>query len=325
MSRLAACLDLMRAEGVDALVLGREANARVVADTARLWLAGTRAFSPSCVVMATTGAVHVLANSDDAVPAGFPVERLYGVTWNPAVLEASLRAIPGLADARRIGVDGMNAGAAAMLARVAPGSELTDANRLLARLWAVPDPAGATAVAAAAEIACTGLAAMAARLAPGADTRTLRGACAAAFAAFGVTTPAFEAVAAPLDPGYSTWLAADITFDEGDVLVLRAGALRDGFEASLARTYRVGQPAPVDPSGWSDAVAACAAGATVGSLRHRGIVVYGEGRGVEPWDDALVLAPGHVCALELATDDALRQDVFRVTAGAPELLTNAVP
>jgi len=83
----------MARDGVDALVLGREANARIVADTTRLWLAGTRPFAPGCVVVRTTGAVHVLANTDDAVPGGFPKECLFGITWNPDKLVAALAAM----------------------------------------------------------------------------------------------------------------------------------------------------------------------------------------------------------------------------------------
>ena len=66
-----------------------------VSDAARLWLAGTRVFSPGCVVVRRTGAVHVLANTDAVVPTGFPVDRLYGVTWNPEKLLASLVATSG--------------------------------------------------------------------------------------------------------------------------------------------------------------------------------------------------------------------------------------
>ena len=61
MTQLDLCLSVMETEGVDAVLLGREANARAIAGTARLWLAGTRAFAPSCVVVRATGAVHVLA------------------------------------------------------------------------------------------------------------------------------------------------------------------------------------------------------------------------------------------------------------------------
>src|SRR5262249_53256508 len=98
----------------DAIIVGREANARQLAGTARLWLAGTRVFSPSCVVIPATGAIYVLANTNVVAPE-VPADHLYGITWNPAVLEARLVAIPGLADARVIAVDGMNPAMFALL------------------------------------------------------------------------------------------------------------------------------------------------------------------------------------------------------------------
>src|SRR5256885_13106194 len=117
----------MARDDIDVLLLGREANARTVSDAARLWLAGTRAFSPGCVVVRRTGAVHVLSNTDAVMPTGFPVDRLYGVTWNPDRLVAALGAIDGIEGASRVAVDGMNVGAGALLARVVADADIVDA------------------------------------------------------------------------------------------------------------------------------------------------------------------------------------------------------
>lgn len=315
MSRLAACLDLMERADVDLLLLGREANARTVSDASRLWLAGTRPFSPGCVVVRRTGAVHLLANTDAVVPPGFPVERLYGVTWNPEKLLAALTAIAGLRDARRVAVDGMTPTASALLARAIPAAEVVDAGLLFAELWRVPDPEKIEGVERAAMVAGDGLRSMVAALRAGVLPRELRGICAAAFASSGTTTPAFEAVAAPLDPGSSSWLPPDRELAGGDRVVLRAGALCDGWEAALARTYAVGSPSVEQPppAGWDALTAACVAGTAVGALRGRGAVVNGAGRGVEPWPDDLVLVPGLMAAVELRDDAAVRQDTLRIT------------
>lgn len=315
MSRLAACLDLMGRADVDVLVLGREANARTVSDAARLWLAGTRPFSPGCVVVRRTGAVHLLANTDAVVPPGFPVERLYGVTWNPEKLLAALTTIDGLRDARRVAVDGMTPTTNALLARAVPEATVIDAGPLFAELWRVPDPEKVEGVERAVTIATEGLASMVTALQPGALPRELRGVCASACAALGATTPAFEAVAAPLGSHSSTWLPPDRAFGDGDRVVLRAGVLADGWEASFARTYTVGSPSVEQPApaGWDALVAACVPGTTAGALRARGAVVYGAGRGVEPWPDDLVLVPGLMTAIELRDDSSLRQDVIRIT------------
>ena len=323
MSRLAACLDLMARDEVDVLLLGKEANARTVSDASRLWLAGTRPFAPGCVVVRRTTAVHLLANTDAVVPPGFRVERLYGVTWNPEKLLAALIAIDGVRDARRVAVDGMTPMGSTLVARMMPDAEVVDAGPMFAELWGTPDPEKIAGVERAAVVAGVGLGAMIAALRPAVRPRELRGICAAAFASQGVTTPAFEAVAAPLDAGTSTWLPPDRALADGERVVLRAGALRDGWEASLARTYVIGSPSLEQPAPtrWSEIVAACVPGATVGDLRRRGAVVHGVGRGVEPWPDHLVLAPGLMAAIELRDDSSLRQDVLRITAGNPETVT----
>jgi len=284
-SRLAACIDLMERDHVDVLLLGREANARTVTAVSRLWLAGTRAFAPGCVVVRRSAAVHVLANTDAVVATDFPVEHLFGITWNPEKLLASLTAIDGVRGARRVAVDGMNPALATLVARAMPGAEIVDAGPLFAELWRTADSETTSGVERAALVARVGLAAMVDALRPDVGPGVLRGACAAAFAAYGVTTPAFEAVAAPLDAGTSTWLSPERALVEGERVVLRAGALRDGCEASLARTYVIGSPSVERPApaGWDELVAACVAGATTGALRRRGATVHGAGRGVEAW------------------------------------------
>ena len=106
--RRARLVAALREAGLDALLLGREANARYAAGARRLWTAGSRPFAPGCVVLAS-GAVHLMSTWDEGVPEEIPHARLYGTTWNPARLMQSLCAIPGLGDARRVGVDGMSA------------------------------------------------------------------------------------------------------------------------------------------------------------------------------------------------------------------------
>jgi Xaa-Pro dipeptidase len=320
-------LDAMARRDVDAMVLGREANARTVADTRRLWLAGTRAFSPSCVVIRERAAVHVLSNSDDAVPEGFPVERLYGITWNPEKLVAALAAVPGLAQAQRVAVDGMTPMMDTLLSTVAPAAEFVDAAPLLAALWSRPDPERGEGVRAAAEVARAGMTAMVGLLGPGVHPRTLRGVCAQVFASFGVTTPAFEAVVAPLDTNTSTWLSPERILAAHQLVVLRAGALRDGWEASVSRTYRIGADSAAEqppPEQWRPLLSACRAGTTAGDLRAHGAVVNGVGRGVESWPDDFALVAGGTCALEVSDARGLRQDVLLIGDRDTELLTSGI-
>jgi Xaa-Pro aminopeptidase len=323
------CLDAMAAHDIDALLLGREANTRAVAGTRRLWLAGTRPFSPSCVVVRQPSAVHVLANTDDVVPEGFPVDQLYGITWNPERLLAALVAVPGLTEARRVGVDGMTPLMHRLLSGGLPRATFVDAAPVMTSLWRERGDDEVAAVRAAASIAGDGIAAMARALQPDAWPRVLRGICAREFAAAGVTTPAFEAVVASLELGGSTWLPPERLLADGETVVLRAGALAGGWEASLARTYVVGARSAEQPppESWYELATSCRPGVTAGELRGRGALVYGVGRGVEPWDDEFTLAVGSLIALEAATPSRaharphLRQDVLLVTDGDPEQIT----
>jgi hypothetical protein len=313
-TELMQCIAVMARERVDALVLGREANARTVSDAARLWLAGTRAFSPGCVVVREPTSVHLLANSNAGFER-FPPDQLYPITWNPERLLGALNAIPGFATARRVGVDGMSPGIRALLAAVVPDAELVDAGAIFSQLWSMPSPERLAGVTQAAGVARAGLEAMAAALRDGARARTLRGICAERFAAFGVTTPAFEAVAAPIDGVTSTWLPPERLLGAGEHVTLRTGALHDGWEASLARTYFVGDPSVEQPPpyGWDELLASCRPGVHVGALRDLDAVVYGVGRGVEPYDDDLALDPGMVFAVELHNGGSLQQDVLHLT------------
>ena len=308
--------DLMARDEIDVLIVGREANARAIAGTTRLWLAGTRAFSPGCIAVRATEAVHVLANTADAVPPGFPVDRLFPVTWNPEKLRAALGAIPGLAGSGRVAVDGMTPAMATMLHDVMPSARFVDAAPLLAELWSNPGPARVEGVRRACEVARAGLDAIVAELRAGVRPRVLRGRAANAFASFGVTTPAFEAVVSPLGGASSTWIAPERMLAAGELVVVRVGALRDGYEGSLARTYRVDthdaheEPAP---TGWDGLLHAVVHGTTAGELRARGAIVHGVGFGVEPWDDEFELRTGQACAVELRTPANVRQGVIAVT------------
>jgi len=139
-----------------------------------------------------------------------------------------------------------------------------------------------------------------------------------------VTTPAFEAVVAPLNGGTGSWFAPERVLDAGDEVVVRVGALRDGWEAPVARTLLVDTGAPnprPDPPRWDTLLKACTPGTTVGTLRSRGAVLYGVGRGVEPWDDDVTLGAGMTCALEVSAPQCIRQDVVKITDAAPLMLS----
>ena len=120
------CLAEMASRDLDALFLGRESNARFVSGATRLWLQGTRAFAPTCVLVRSTGAVHLLSITDAGVPPTVPVEQLYPTSWNPMRLMESIAAIDGVRAARRIGVIPSTPMFEQLIAATLPNVELAD-------------------------------------------------------------------------------------------------------------------------------------------------------------------------------------------------------
>ena len=75
------------------------------------------------------------------------------------------------------------------------------------------------------------------------------------------------------------------------------------------------------PEGWDEVVWLCRPGTRIGQLRDLEAVVYGVGRGVEPYDDDLALEVGMVFALELHRGRRLHQDVLHLSDAGPVILT----
>src|SRR5947209_2459116 len=103
--RRARLLEAMAAHDLDVLVLGRPASVVYASGARQLWTAGARPFGPACVMVRETGRVHLLSVFDEGVPPEVTHDELFGLSWNPANLVASLARIPGLRSARRVGTD----------------------------------------------------------------------------------------------------------------------------------------------------------------------------------------------------------------------------
>ena len=175
---------------------------------------------------------------------------------------AALAAIPGLSDARRLGVDGMTAGFLRAVERLAAGAELVVADELLADARRTKFAAEVDLMRAACGVAAAGLDAVAAAL-PTPD---------AAAAAVAVDAMARAGSTKPV--GEPLVRAADGS------AVVDLGVLVEGYEGGIGRT--LGD----DPEGTADvhrqALAACRAGTVApGSGSGATVEVRGAGLGAE--------------------------------------------
>lgn len=320
-------LAAMERARVDVLLLGREANGRFVSGANRLWLAGTRPFAPGCAVVRETGAVHLLSITDDGLPPDIPPERCYPISWNPMNIIGAVAAAPGVSEARRIGVDGMTPLFEQLLAAVLPGAELVDGEELLRDVRRVKSDDDIAGIRAAIEVAEDALAKATEAIRPGTRERDLKGTFEQRMAtAHGVTTPAFEGTFCVVDPNEpARTLVTDRELAEGDVVHLRAGVLRNGWEGTLARTWPCGGTLDVTAAraALDAAISACRRGARVGDVRGPapGITVDGVGLGHEELDDGDTFEPGMVLAVEALVDGILLGDTISVTANDPDRLT----
>jgi Xaa-Pro aminopeptidase len=226
---------------LDVLVLGRQANVRYVSGTPQLWVAGTRPFGPTCVIVRESGAIHLLSTWDEGVPEDIPHENLYGISWNPMNTIAVLKGIDGAAEAKRVGTDALSPGFAQLLPVAFPNAELVDgelAMRAARRIKTVEEVA---ALREAIRVAELGLAAAVAELRPGISEKTLSGVLLEAMAAGGVSTPSTQD-AAWVTAREHPWRRAsdDGLVRDGDLVAFSAGVLDGGYTGEVGRTWPVG-------------------------------------------------------------------------------------
>ena len=327
--RLDRALSEMERADVDVLVLGREGNARFVSGANRLSLAGTRAFAPGCAVVRETAAVHLLTVTDEGVPDEIPADRLYPLSWNPANLVGAVAAAPGAGGALRIGVDGLTPLFEQLLTAAFPDAELVDGEALMRRVRRVKSPEDVAAIRSAVMVVEHALGVVVESLRPGVTERELLGVFEEARCAQGATVPAFQAAFCVVDGGRTRRFVTDRVVEDGDLVAMRAGALVDGWEGSLARTLACGDAWASRQSeshgwhtSWPRLVDGCRAGARVGDQRGAaGVTLHGVGLGYEGLDDDDVLEPGMVVELELELDGIVGADMLLVTGGEPEVLT----
>lgn len=233
----------MDSAGIDALVLGGAGNVHYVCGARLLGRAGVLPFAPVCVVVRSTGRVHLLSTWDEGVPPEIEREDLYPLSWNPSNLMASVASIAGLRESRRIGTDGLTATTGAMIESLAAGAELVDGGVVFEACRRLKTDAEITCLEVAAAISESALSAMSAALGPGVSERELLGVYSEHVARLGAPVPPSESVcfiAGGAGPVEFRSVASDRVVGDGEMVVLAPGALYAGYEAELARTVVAG-------------------------------------------------------------------------------------
>jgi len=231
----------MEAHDLDFLVLGRQSNIRYVSGAQQLWVAGTRPFAPSCVLL-RNGAVHLLSTWDEGVPEDIPHENLYGISWNPMNTIENLKKIPGAATARRVGSDALSPVFAQLLPMAFPNAELVDGEPAIRAARRIKTPEEIDTLREAIRVAEVGLAAGVATLRSGASVQDLTAVLLEAMTAGGVSSPAHQDavwVTAKDHP----WRRAvgDDHVHDGDLVAFASGVLDRGYIGEVGRTRPVGE------------------------------------------------------------------------------------
>ena len=348
----------MKAHDLDVLVLGRTANVRYVTGTPTLWTAGTSSFGPACMLVRSTGSIHLLSTWDEGIPEDIPRENLFGLTWNPMNTIEVLRRVEGTAGARRVGTDAMSPTFAQVLPVAFPAAELVDGEVAMRAARRIKTAQELAVLRQAVAVAETSLAKAVAGLRPGATEKELAGVLLEAAAAGGATIPA-DQDAAVVTSREHPWRRAggDGRAAAGDLVAFTAGVVAHGYIAEVGRTYAVARADGVGavPRAlaaradrvWTRLLAAIRPGAPASDLldAYTGIgevlppmpVARGLGLGFDPpvVTGALPrtarderIEPGMVLALtgyvwEAGSGAAFRRDTVLITDNGPELLTTA--
>jgi Xaa-Pro dipeptidase len=337
-------LEAMSRHGLDGLILGRAADVAFASGARQLWTAGARPFGPGCVVVGSTGHVHLLSTWDEGVPPEIGHDDLFGLKWNPANLVTSLAAIPGIEGLRRVGTDSYSPGFDLFLAAVAPEAEIVDAGPALAEARAAKSEDEVALIERAVAVAEAALTAMDNAVEPGATERDLMRAYLAAISRLGCMQPPSEGVACATPrsgPVTLRRLASNRQLGPGQLVVLNPNALYAGYEGGLGRTVAVGDVPPAADRLVARArevldaiVDRCRAGARGADLRSEdaAVIVHGLGLGVEApvisadaGTDA-VLRSGMVLSVqawvaEEGVGGALQRDTVHVVDGTPRVLS----
>lgn len=309
LQRRARAVDALAAAGIDMLVAGRQDHINYITGAHQLWTAGARPFGPVCTLNVATGEIFLLSTWDEGVPDDIPLDHLHGITWNGAIIYQRLAATPGMAAARRVGIDAWSPGMAGLLSAAAPAAQIVPADDALARARRTKLPAEVDAIRAACTVAAAGAGAALAH--PGTDAARLA-AGVEAMALAGSSTPAAE----PRVHG----------------AVVDFSCIRSHYEGGLGRTAG---GAPSDARPHAALIAACVPGATGHDLRRAAPdghwLVRGSGMGFEPpvvnarYGASETLEPDMVLSVSATAGMEYARDTVLITESTPQTLSLEEP
>jgi hypothetical protein len=243
--------------------------------------------------------VHLLAAGDADLPETVPRDHLYRLSWNPGTLMGSVAALPGVARATRVGVDGLTPLFEQLTAAFLAHADVVDGEALLRDVRRVKTTDEIARIRAAIAVAERVMEHARAATRAGAAEREIVAIAMEAMARAGVTTAAAEPVVTRNDGGTGIDIAV----------------LRDGWEGGLARIEPTGAPSADHVA----AIARCTPGTRVEEVAPPDGAVRGAGLGYEVLEPERALEPSMV--LSVATGPV--RDLVLVTDGAPEVLTTA--
>lgn len=228
---------------LDVLLLGRGYNTRYATGARALAVAGTRPFSPSCVLVRSTGECHLMSTWDEGIPVELPRDHLFGLSWNPRRIVDVLEAIPGVTEARRVGIDSMTPLFAELLRAAIPGGVFVDAESALLAARMVKTADEITCIRTAVAITESALVAASEAVRPGVRERELLGVFEERMASMGANVPAMEGTFCATTPAPGVTaprlrrLVGDGTVERGDLVAMSSGALYAGYAGPVGRTW----------------------------------------------------------------------------------------
>jgi Xaa-Pro aminopeptidase len=230
--------------GLDACLLGREANVKYFSGARRLWTASSRPFGPTAVAVRATGRVHLMtfSASYEGAPAEVPFEDVYCLSFNIGKLLEAVAAVPELRGAQRIGVDGFSPFLRDLLPSALPNAEFVGIEPELCAMRRIKLPAEIEVIRTAVAIAESSLFHAASAVTPGVTEKQVQAAFIDRMCTLGTSQFAQQGTFTIIDPHDGLrWITSERRLDEGSLVALAGGALWAGYEGSLARTWFCGR------------------------------------------------------------------------------------